>query len=224
MLGVAVNVIAIIVGTLLGVLLKKALSDNIKNVVMSALGISIIGVSILDIIKTPNVIILVLSLSLGGLLGAIIKIQDKFDKFGEFLQKKISKDENSTVGEAFVTSSILYCIGAMVIYGSIKAGLGDNTTLYLKATLDGLTAVLLAATLGYGVMLSAIPVLIIQSTFVLLSSHLSQYASVEFLNMLSGIGGSVVFCIGLNLLNVTKIKTADLIPAILGSIAIFFIK
>ncbi|HOO22575.1 MAG TPA: DUF554 domain-containing protein [Clostridia bacterium] len=226
MLGVVLNTAAIIVGTGLGLLLKKVLKPNVSRVIMQALGVAVIVVGILDAIKTENALALVLSLVVGGLIGALLHIQESIERFGAFLEKKLTKDKSENagqVGKAFVSSSIIFCVGAMVIYGSIRAGLGNNQTLYIKAALDGTVSLIIAATMGWGVILSAIPVFVIQGAIALLAGLIQPYATPAFLNQLSSIGGALVICIGINLLEIKEIKTADLIPAILGAAVMFFI-
>lgn len=226
MLGVLVNTVAILVGSGLGLIIKKGLKQDVKHVIMQALGISVLAIGILDTIKTENVLALVLSIVIGGLIGAILHIHEKLERFGVFLEKKLTKnplESEGNLGKAFVSSSLIFCVGAMVIYGSIRSGLGDPETLYIKAILDGVMSIMIASTLGWGVILSAIPVFIIQSVIALCANLLEPYATVTFMNQLSGIGGVMVMCIGINLLQIKEIKTADLIPAILGSVVMFFI-
>ena len=190
---------------------------------MQAIGVCVIVVGIMDALKTTNILLLIGSLVIGGLIGSLLKIQKNIEKFGSFLEKKLVKDESNTLGKAFVDSSLIFCIGAMVVYGSIQSGLGNPKTLYVKAILDGIIALTLAASLGYGVLLSAIPVFIIETIIALLASVIKPYATNEFLAMLSGIGGCLVFTIGLNLLDIKKIRTADLSPAILGCFIVFLL-
>lgn len=223
MLGVTVNTAAIIAGAGLGLALKKFLTPKVSKVIMQALGLSVLAIGILDAIKTENILVLALSLVLGGVIGSLLRIQDRVEKFGKFLERKLNKSEEGTIGKAFVTATLIFCVGAMMIYGSIQSGLGQHNTLYVKSILDGVLAMLLASTLGWGVMLSAVPVFILQGTIALCANLIEPYAIPAFMNQLSGIGGVLVMCIGINLLEIKEIRTADLTPAILGSIAMFFL-
>lgn len=223
MLGVSVNTAAIIAGSIIGLFLKKLLKPDISKVVMQALGIGVLAIGILDTIKTENALLLILSLIVGGLIGAILHIHDKINAFGAFLERKLIKNSNGKVGKAFASSTLLFCVGAMVIYGSIESGLGFPQTLYIKSVLDGVVSLILATTLGWGVILSAIPVFVIQGAIALCAHFIEPYASLAFMNQLSGTGGVLVMCIGINLLEIKEIKTADLLPAILGSTVMFFI-
>ncbi len=216
MWGVFVNALAIVVGTAVGLLLKRVLKDDIKACLSKFMGIIVVCVGVMDAIKTTDVLLFTISLALGGLIGALLHLNDNIERFGEYIERKFTKDLNSTIGEAFSSSVLVFCVGAMVVYGSIQAGLGDNTMLYIKAVLDGIISMILATSLGIGVMLSAIPVFIIQGVFALAASLLLPIITPEVLAQLQGLGGALVVCIGINLLELTKIKTADLIPAMAG--------
>ncbi|MBR2616927.1 MAG: DUF554 domain-containing protein [Clostridia bacterium] len=216
MWGVCVNALAIVVGTAVGLLLKRVLKDDIKTGLTKTMGVIVVCVGVMDAIKTADVLFFTISLAIGGFIGALLHLNDNLERFGEFIERKFTKNENSTIGEAFSSSVLVFCVGAMVIYGSIQAGLGDNTMLYIKAVLDGIISMILAASMGIGVMLSAIPVFVIQGAFALGASLLLPIMTPEVLAQLQGLGGALVICIGINLLELTKIKTADLIPAMAG--------
>ncbi len=223
MLGVLVNAAAILVGSLLGLLVKKIINEKIKIIISQAIGLSVLCVGITDIIKVHSLLGLVLSFAIGGMIGAAIGIGKRLDSFGSFLKKKISPDSDSPIGEAFITSSLIFCVGGMVVYGSINAGLGNNETLFIKSIMDGFTSLVLATTLGWGVILSAVPIIIIQGLFALFANALLPIATPEFISQISAIGGTMVLAIGLNLLEIKKINVADLLPAILGAFLIFII-
>ncbi len=223
MLGVFVNAAAILVGSLLGILVKKIINDKIKTVISQAIGLSVLCVGITDIIKVESLLALVLSFAFGGLIGSLIGIGKRLDGFGDFLKNKISPNSDSPIGEAFITALLIFCVGGMVVYGSINAGLGNNETLFIKSIMDGFTSLVLATTLGWGVMLSAIPIIIIQGLFALFASALLPIATPEFINQISAIGGAMVFAIGINLLGIKKINVADLLPSIFGAFLIFIL-
>ena len=225
MLGVTVNALAIILGTLLGYLFKRILKKDVQDVIMQAMGISVVCIGIMDMLEVKGnitmILVLIISLAIGGAIGALCKIEYRLEQLGEYLQHKLSKDENSTLGEAFTSSVLVFCIGAMFVYGSIMAGAGDNSTLYVKSILDGTVAMILASSLGWGVALSAVPVFVGQGAIALcaglLNPLLVAYPDVRI--MLTSIGGVLVMCIGINLLKIRKIRTADMLPAILGCLA-----
>ncbi len=229
MFGVTVNAVAILVGTAIGLLFRKFINSDMEKVIMQAMGIAVLAIGIMDMLSVQGnitmILVLIMSLTIGGAIGALFKIQYRIELFGEFLKKKLSKDENSTIGKAFTSSVLIFCIGAMVVYGSINAGLGDHSTLYVKSVLDGVMAVIIASTLGVGVALSAIPVFVIQGAFALsaglLNPILVSYPDVK--TMLTGIGGVLVMCIGINLLEIKQMRTGDLIPAILGCLVMMWV-
>lgn len=228
MLGVTVNAAAILLGTAVGLIFKKLINEEVQKVIMQAMGIAVLSIGIMDMFSVagniPMILVLILSLTVGGAIGALLKIQYRIELFGDFLKRKLSRDENSNIGKAFTSSVLIFCIGAMVVYGSINAGLGDNSTLYIKSILDGVIAVITAATMGIGVALSAAAVFVIQGVFALSAGFLNPVlvAYPDVKTMLTGIGGTLVMCIGINLLEIREMRTGDLIPALLGSLAMIF--
>ena len=221
MTGALVNALAVIICGGLGVLIRKVLKESLREVLTEAIGIAVITVGVLDAIKTENTLLLVLSIVLGGLIGTIIGAQNKLDRFGKFLENKLGGKDNSQIGQGFVTATLIFCVGGMVIYGSINAGLGNNETLYIKSVMDGVTSLILSSVLGWGVILSAIPVLVMQGGIALLAGVIEPIATDAFINQLSGIGGTLIIAIGLTLLGIKKIRTGDLLPAVLGAFLIF---
>ncbi|MBR6737814.1 MAG: DUF554 domain-containing protein [Clostridia bacterium] len=225
MLGVLVNTASIIVCSLLGLLLKKVITEKIETVVMQALGICVflIGVSdaVSNLSSTTQFLVLIVSFALGALIGTLLNIENLFNKAGGVLEKLINKNGNPSTDfkEGFVQATMIFCIGAMVIYGSLSAGLGDNKTLLIKAVLDGTVALLLTVKYGIGVIFSAIPVLVIQGAIALLSGLVGDYlmAQTLFKQELTAIGGVFVMMIGINLLGIKKMHVANMLPAILGA-------
>ncbi len=229
MLGVTVNAFAVVVGALLGLVLRKLLNESVRSVITQATGITVVVIGLMDAFQVAGnitmVLVLILSMSIGGAVGALLKLQVGIERFGGFLEKKLAGEKESSIGIAFTSSTMIFCIGAMVVYGSINAGLGDHSTLLVKSLLDGIIGMTLAASLGAGVLLSAIPVFIIEGIFALCAGFLNplllDYPQVK--TMLSGIGGVLVTCIGINLLEIKKIRTGDMIPALLGCLAAIWI-
>jgi uncharacterized membrane protein YqgA involved in biofilm formation len=214
MLGVLVNVGAILVGGTIGLLLKKGLPENIKNIVMQAIGLATIVIGISSAILTQNVLLFVLSLVFGGVIGTLLKIDYRLDQFGKNVEEKF-KYTNGGFAKGFVTATLIYCVGAMAIVGSIEAGVeGDNTTLYIKSILDGVTAIIFTASLGYGVLFSSIPVFLYQGAMVLLGIQVQRFLTDDIIVEMSAVGGILIFAIGLNLLNIKRVNLGDLLPAI----------
>lgn len=230
MLGVTVNALSIIVCSIIGLCAKKIINDRIENTVMQALGVCVMIIGIIDAINpvqgTTGILVLIISFAVGGIIGSALNIQNGLDKLGLTLQKLFNKkntetsvEETNNFSEGLVQATMVFCIGAMVIYGSISAGLGDNKTLLVKSVLDGVVALLLTVKYGPSVILSAIPVFVIQGAFALSANLLGEFLnqSANFRQELSAIGGVFVFMIGINLLEIKKIPIANLLPALLGA-------
>lgn len=224
MFGTIVNVVAILVGTGLGLVLKARLSSRVQKTVMEGLGLCIMIMGISDAIKTQNMLLAIGAIVIGGTLGALIHIEGRLDNWGLKIEKKVlgnQKDKPaSTFAQGFITATLVYCVGAMAIVGAIESGTqNSHNTLFAKAILDGTTAIFFASTLGPGVGLSALAVLIYQGLITLLSGWIAPFMSPGILRELSVVGGIMVFAIGLNLLEIKKISVANLLPAILVPIA-----
>lgn len=231
MLGVFVNTFSIIACSIVGLLVKKVINERIENVVMQALGLCVVVVGVIDAINpvsgTAGILVVIISFAVGSIIGSALNIEKGFDSLGHSFEKGFNKifsknneDENKgKFSEGFTQATMIFCIGAMVIYGSIQAGLGDNKTLFVKAVLDGVVAMLLTVKYGIGVMFSFIPVFIIQGAIALLSTFIGDYLIAEtlFKQELSAIGGVFVMAIGINLLGIKKISVANMLPAILGA-------
>ena len=229
MLGVLVNTFAIVVCSVIGLFCKKIITEKIDTVVMQGLGVCVFLIGVIDAIKpvdgTAGILVLILSFTIGGFLGTLCKIDRGFEKAGDALQKAFSKnDKDNNFAEGFTQATMVFCIGAMVIYGSIQSGLGDPKTLYVKAVLDGTVALLLTVKYGFGVVFSAIPVLLIQGAFALLSSLIGPFLIEQtlFRQELTAIGGVFVMMIGINLLGIKKLNVANMLPAILGACYFLF--
>lgn len=225
MFGVLINVLAVIVCSFIGLFCKRIINEKIENVVMQALGVCVMIVGVIDAINpvsgTSGILVLLISFVIGSIIGTLLNIEGLFNKAGNTLEKVFSKksDSSGKFSDGFVQATMIFCVGAMVIYGSIESGLGESKTLLVKAVLDGTVALILTVKYGIGVMFSAIPILIIQGVFALLSSFIGPYllAQANFMQELSAIGGVFVFMVGVNLLEIKSIHVANMIPAILGA-------
>lgn len=228
MFGVTVNALAVVAGAMLGLCFRKLLNDSVRTVITQAIGVTVILIGLMDAFQIAGnitmLLILIVSMSVGGAIGSLLKLQTGIERFGAFLQDKLAGKKESTIGKAFTSSVLIFCIGAMMVYGSINAGLGDNSTLYVKSLLDGIMAMTLAASLGAGVALSAAAVFVVEGVFALCAGFLNPlllaYPAIK--TMLSGIGGTLVTCIGINLLEIKQIRTGDLIPSLLGCLAVIW--
>lgn len=224
MTGVFVNVIAIIVGGTIGLFLNKGLNENVKTVIMQGIGLSVLVIGIAGALETNDFLLIVLSLVLGGLIGALLKIEERLDRVGNKIERSF-KNENNGFAKGFVWATLIYCIGAMAIVGSLEAGIeGSNTTLYIKALLDGVTAIIFAATLGFGVIFSSISVLIYQGAIVLLGFQIEPYLTDIMVTEMSAVGSVLIMGIGINILEIKRIHVGDMLPAIMIPVIWFLIQ
>lgn len=218
MIGTLINCIAIIAGASVGLLLRRGMNESISKTVMQGVGLSVILIGVTGAIQTTNTLLVILSMVIGGVLGAWINIDDKMNQLGAWAQKKLTRDgdENNTFAEGFVTASLVYCVGAMAVVGALDSGIrGDHSTLIAKAALDGITAIVFSSSLGIGVMLSAVPVLIYQGAIALLGTAVAPLLSDAVITEMSAVGGLLIMAIGINMLLEKDIKVANLLPAIL---------
>lgn len=223
MLGTIINSLAIIVGGGIGAVFGSRLKERFSNIVLKAMALSVLLIGMKYALLTNEMLLVIVSLSLGSLIGEFIDIEGRLNKLGETLQKKFSKG-NSNLAEGFVMATLIYCIGSMAILGAIDSGVrGDHTILYAKAVLDGVSALVFASTLGFGVVLSSISVFVYQGSITLLASQASGILTDTAINELSAVGGLLILTIGLNILGVTKIKVGNMLPAVFIPVVYFAI-
>jgi uncharacterized protein len=218
MIGTIINVAAILVGSALGLLLKRNFRKHIADVVMQGLGLCVTLIGLSGALKTDNVLLMILSVVLGGVIGALIGIDRRLNDLGTYAQRKLTRNtgEDNTFARAFVTASLVFCVGAMAVVGALDSGIrGDHSTLIAKSALDGVASIVFASALGPGVMLSAVPVLLYQGSIALLGNLVAPLLSDVVVQEMSAVGGLLIVGIGLNMLLKSEIKVADLLPAIL---------
>lgn len=221
MLGTIVNTLSIIIGGTLGATLKSKISTRYHDIMLHSISLTVLLLGLQGALKTNEILLVIISMVIGGIIGETLKIEERLDSLGQFIQAKLNK-ENSRFAEGFVTATIIYCVGAMAIIGSIESGVNNNhSTLYAKSILDGVSAIALGSSIGIGVAFSAFSVLIYQGVITLLSSLIANSISTQMLNEISAIGGLLILTIGLNLLKITKIKVANLLPALIVPVIYF---
>ena len=219
MLAVLINCIAIVIGSLIGLLVGKHVKEGFKEIVFACCGLITIVMGIQMSIATSNALVLLLALLIGGAIGYLLKIEDRVLSLGDRLGKATHSDAQSgtqNFAQGFLTASVLFCSGAMAVVGSIQAGTtGDMTTILIKSVMDGCIAVVFASIYGLGVMFSFICVFIYQGFFTLAGGWIEPLIGEIGINELSAEGGVLLLMIGLGLLNIRKFKTGNFIPALI---------
>lgn len=223
LLGSLINGFAIIFGSLLGAILRN-ISEQMKDTVTKGIGLGVLVLGIQMTFKTSSFIIILISLCIGAMVGELLGVEDKMNDFGLKLEKRYAKPD-SHFADGFVTASLIFLIGSMGIIGAIESGVANNhQTLFTKAVMDGFLSIMLTATLGVGVLFSAIPVFLYQGIIAILASVLMRYIPKELLDLLLGeisaIGGLMILGIGFNIMGITKIRVSNYLPSILILIGI----
>lgn len=214
MLGTVVNAGAVILGALLGIFVKKGIKESYKDTIMNGIGLSVLLIGIMGGIKANNIILVIASIVIGSIIGEALDIDMRLDNLGLKMEKRFGKGD-SNFSKGFVTASLVYCIGAMAIVGSLESGLtGNHETLFAKSILDGITAILFASSLGIGVAFSALPIFIYQGTITLLANIIKDLLTSQAVEEMSAVGGVLILAIGINLLGIKKIKVANMLPAV----------
>lgn len=217
MLGVIINVITVLVGSCIGLLFKKGIPERVSSAVMIGIGACTLYIGISGSLSGENVLIAIGSIVLGAIVGTLLNIDGAINKLGKSVENKFKKDgQKVSIAEGLVTATLLFCVGSMTVTGSIQAGIsGDNSILITKAMLDLVSSMMLAASLGVGVLFASASVIVIQGGIVLLSGLISPFMSVGAINEMTCVGSILIIMLGTNLMGITKIKVADFLPAIL---------
>lgn len=222
-LGTLVNAIAVAVGSLIGLFFKKSFPPRIKAIIFQALGLVTIAIGVTMALKSDNALVLVFSVVLGGITGEVLNLEKRVDKLGNFVKKKL-KSKNDHFTDGLVSSFLIFCIGSMTIMGTIDAGIrGDNTILFTKSLMDTFSSMALAATFGSGVFFASILVLVYQGLLTLLAVWLQKFFTLAMIHALTSVGGVLIIGIGINLLNIRKISTTNLLPALVYAVALSLI-
>jgi len=216
MLGTIVNALAVIAGTFIGLLLKKGIPERISDVVMKGVALCVLYIGISSALAGTNTLIAIISIVLGAVIGSLLDIDRRLNSLGELAERKLSKGDGKTsIAEGFVSASLLFCVGSMAIVGSIQSGLtGNHEMIYTKSMLDGISAIIFASTLGVGVFLSAAAVLVYQGIIVLCAQWVQPFLSDYAVAEMTCVGGLLIIALALNMLGITKLKTANYLPAV----------
>ena len=218
LLGALVNGIGVSVGTLLGSLLRR-IPDSMKDTVMNIMGLAIIVLGIQMGLKTENFLIVILSLAIGAIIGELLALEDKINRLGGWLEKKVGSSKQGSISQGFITGTLIFVVGAMGIIGALDSGMrGNHDVLYTKAIIDTVLAAILTTTLGIGVLFSAIPVILYEGSIAIFATQIDYFIPQALMNHFIGeitaTGGIMIIAIGSNLIGITKIKVANLLPAL----------
>ena len=223
MIATFINAGLVLLGSVIGLLFKNKISDRFSSVITQALALCVLGIGISNVLKSSDTLCVIICLVLGTLIGEALKIEDRLDAAGELLRRKLIKEDSSSrFTEGFVTATLLYCIGAMAITGSIEAGLNHNYSIIVsKGVIDGVTSITFAAAMGVGVAFSIIPLIIYQGAITLLASVVGPYLSDVVIAAMTATGGTLIIGLAINMLNIpnVKIRVGNMLPAIFLPIA-----
>ena len=215
MLGVWVNFAAVVVGGLIGTLLRGGIPERFRRTINAGLALCVMLIGMSGALKTSSVLIVIVSVVAGSLLGERLRIEDGLDRMGAWAQRRFTKNDDGFAA-GFVNATLLFCVGAMAILGSFNAGLKqDYELLFTKSLLDGISSCMLSVSLGLGVLFSSVPVFVYQGLLSLLAHVIAPLLSDAAIAEITCCGSVMILAIGLNMLHLTKIKTADLLPAVL---------
>jgi uncharacterized membrane protein YqgA involved in biofilm formation len=230
--GVLVNVGTVLAGSLIGMLFGKLISERFRKITFAALGLStsLIGASmVIGGLQAADkagaryaVLVLVGSLVIGGLVGEALGVEKALERFGGWLRDTVYKlpflnapgEGEHQMVEGFVVATLLYCVGTMTVVGSIQDGLGKPDLLVLKALLDGVASIALASALGIGVAFSIIPIIIVQGGIALGAHWVGPYLTADVIREMSTVGGTLIFAIGIDLMDIKRLPVGNLMPAV----------
>lgn len=213
--GTLVNTLAVIVGSIAGLLLQRKFPENIRTICFQGLGLCTLLIGVQMALQVENILILIFSVLVGGVIGEGLRLHDRLTQLGDIVKHKI-RIGSKRFTDGLITSFLLFCIGSLTIVGALEEGLNnDPSLLYTKSVLDGFASIVLAATYGWGVLFSALPLLLFQSSITLSAELLQPYLSESVIHQLSATGGVIIIGLGINLLEIKALKITNMLPALL---------
>lgn len=214
--GTIVNSLTIIAGTIVGMLLGKFIPEHLSDAISKGVALCVLYIGIDGMLAGENALVAILSIVLGAIIGELLRLDDRIHDLGDWVERRFaSKHTKGSISEGFVSASLLFCVGAMAVMGSLDSGLlRDHSTLYAKATLDGITSIVYASTMGVGVALSAIPIFLYQGAIALGASFVEPFLTPIVIAEMKCVGSILIVGLSLNLLGLTKIKVMNYVPAV----------
>jgi len=223
MLGTIVNAVAVIIGSSLGIILRGRFPERVKGIVFQGIGLVTLFIGFQMSLRASNLVALFFSILIGAIIGEILNIEGRMESLGDFIKSKFSSKQDKFV-EGFITAFLIFCMGSMTIIGSIEDGLNGNPSiLYAKSMLDGFASISLASVLGLGVLFSAIPLLLYQGGITALAFLSRAFFTENVINEMSAAGGIMLIGLGINILEIRKIRVANLLPSLIISAAIAYL-
>ena len=224
MLGTIVNTVAIIAGSLLGLLFRGGIPKKFTVTMMQVISLAVMLIGFKMALKSDAILLIIFSLVIGSLIGEFINIESRLERLGKRLETRFSKP-GSGVAKGFVVASLVFCVGSMAIVGALESGLtGNHQTLFAKSALDGLFSIIFASSFGIGVLFSSASVFIYQGMITLTSSLMKPFLITAVINQMSAVGGILIMAIGINLLEIQKIKVGNMLPAIFIPLVYYMMK
>ena len=216
--GAFVNFVLVIIGSGIGMLLRREIPEKVQKTLVSAVALCVLYIGITGLFEDNiNVLVVIISMALGAIVGQLIDLDRLVNLLAQKIEAKVKKDDGKSgkIAEGFVSATLLFCVGAMTVVGSIDSGVsGDNTTLYSKSVIDCISSAVLASSLGFGVMLSSLGVIVIEGGLTLLAHVVQPVLTTEVVAHISVIGSLLIIAIALNMLEIIKIKVMNIIPAV----------
>ncbi len=224
MLGTIVNSIGVILGSAIGFILKKGLPERLSLAIMQGLALCVMYIGIDGALKAQNVLVVILSMTSGTLIGEGIDLDKRLESLGNKLERSVGNKNDGSIAKGFVAASLLFCVGAMTIVGSLQSGLtGNHETIFAKSLIDSIAAIVLTATFGIGVMFSAVFVFVYQGAITLCAGLLAPVLTETIIAEMTCVGSLLIIGLSLNMLKITKLKVMNFVPAIFMPIFIYWI-
>lgn len=224
MLGTVVNTIAIVLGGIIGVFLKRGIPEGYKATIMQGLGLCVAIIGLSGALSGQDTLLMISSIVIGTIIGEVARIEDKLDDLGKWIESKVGNKEGG-IAKAFVTASLIYCVGAMAIMGALESGLtGNHEILFAKALIDGISAIIFASTLGIGVAFSGAAVFIYQGIITLTATFMKPFLVEAVVTEMSAIGGLLIIGIASNIMEIKRIKVGNMLPAVFIPIVYYVVQ
>ena len=215
MTGTLINVGTILIGTAIGSSAGSRLPSRMRRIVLYGIGLVVILLGFQMAVRTQNILVVLGAVLIGGIIGESLRIEDRLEQLGQFFQARFSKGSEQSIAEGFVTASLVFCVGPMAVLGSIADGLsGDYSLLSVKAVMDGFASVAFGASMGWGVGLSAISILVYQGGLTLAAGVLPGALNDAMITEMTATGGLIIIGVGIKLLDLKDLPLANLVPAI----------